>query len=79
MGTHEFWSANGERFYYCSNPHGIYGVDLASGDIVTVLENVDPWHAHASKNEKYIVFSTSELGGCDLAITLVDALIERTK
>lgn len=144
--SHEFWSANGERFYYCSNPHGIYGVDLASGKDVVILENVDPWHAHASKdekyfvydqtslarfggkwfrgcpasvsflnresgksikivsempenghspqnqndyhidphprfteNEKYVVFSTSELGGCDLAITFVDALIEKTK
>ncbi len=144
--SHEFFSENGERIYYCSNPHGIYGIDLAGGEDIPILEGINPWHAHASADEqyfvydetklerfggkwfrgcpaavnffnrktkkcirivsempenghspenqndyhidphprftengKYIVFSTSELGGCDLAIAYTDQLIELTK
>ena len=144
--THEWWSEDGEKIYYCSDGYGIYAIDLASGRDITILDNIAPWHAHTTKDEqyfvfdevkterfggkwfrgcpaavnffnrasgkcikivsempenghspknqnnyhidphprftengKYIVFSTSELGGCDLAIAYVDHLIEISK
>ena len=144
--THEWWSDDGKKIYYCSDNYGIYGINLDTGADITVLEGVDPWHAHCTKdeslfvydekkldryggkwyrgcpaavnflnrrtgkrlvvvtempenghtpenqnlyhidphprfteNEKYIVFSTSELGGCDLAVAAVDELIELTQ
>ena len=144
--THEWWSADGKKIYYCCDNHGIYGIDLESGEDVTILDGVDPWHAHSTKddlyfiydekkleryggkwyrgcpaalnflnrktgkhlvvisempengftpenqtayhidphprfteNEKYVVFSTSELGGCDLAVAVVDDLIKATE
>ena len=39
--------------------------------------HIDP-HPRFTENEKYIVFSTTELGGCDLAIAVVDELVEMT-
>ena len=144
--THEWWSADGNKIYYCCDKYGIYGIDIRDGEHVSILEGVDPWHAHCTKdeslfvwdekkleryggkwyrgcpsalnflnrktgkslvvvtempengftpdnqtayhidphprfteNEKYIVFSTSELGGCDLAVAVVDELVELTK
>ena len=143
--THEWWSADGKKIYYCCDGYGIYGIDIQSGYDITVLEGIDPWHAHCTRdeglfvydekkleryggqwyrgcpaavnflnrrtgktiaivtemsenghtpenqadyhidphprfteNEKYIVFSTTELGGCDLAIVAVDDLVSRT-
>ncbi len=40
--------------------------------------HIDP-HPRFTENEKYIVFSTSELGGCDLAVAKVEELLELTK
>ena len=40
--------------------------------------HIDP-HPRFSENEKYVIFSTSELGGCDLAVVLVDDLIKATE
>ena len=40
--------------------------------------HIDP-HPRFTENEKYIVFSTSELGGCDLAVARVDELVKLTK
>ena len=144
--THGWWSADGNKIYYCCDNHGIYGIDIRTGENITVLDGIDPWHAFSSKddslfvydekkleryggkwyrgcpaavnflnrrtgkhlvvisempenghtpdnqnyyhidphprfteNEKYIVFSTSELGGCDLAVAVVDELVELTK
>ncbi len=144
--THEWWSADGKTIYYCCDYYGIYGIDLETGADVTILEGVDPWHAHCTAdeklfvydekkleryggkwyrgcpaavnflnrntgklikvvtempenghtpdnpnnyhidphprftdNEKYVVFTTSELGGCDLAIAVVEELLELTK
>ena len=144
--THEWWSADGKKIYYCCDKYGIYGIDLESGEDIAILEGIDPWHAHSSKddslfvydekkleryggkwyrgcpaalnflnrrtgkhlvvisempenghtpenqnayhidphprfteNEKYIVFTTTELGGCDLGICVVDDLLELTK
>ena len=143
--THEWWSDDGKKIYYCCDGHGIYGIDITTGENITILDCVDPWHAHCTKdedlfvydekkleryggrwyrgcpaalnflnrrtgkhliviaemsenghtpenqndyhidphprfteNEKYIVFSTTELGGCDLAIAVVDELVEMT-
>ena len=39
--------------------------------------HIDP-HPRFTENEKYIVFSTTELGGCDLAVAVVDELVEMT-
>lgn len=40
--------------------------------------HIDP-HPRFTENEKYVVFSTTELGGCDLAIADVEELAELTK
>ncbi len=40
--------------------------------------HIDP-HPRFTENEKYIVFTTSELGGADLAIAIVDELTELTR
>jgi len=144
--THEWWSGDGKKIYYCCDNFGIYGIDLQSGEDITILEGVDPWHAHSTnddmyfiydekkleryggkwyrgcpsalnflnrktgkhlvvisempenghtpenpnnyhidphprftENEKYVVFTTTELGGADLAICSVDELLELTK
>ena len=143
--THEWWSGDGKKIYYCCDGYGIYGIDLETGEDITILEGVDPWHAHStnddmyfvydekkleryggkwyrgcpaalnflnrktgkhlvvisempenghtpenqtayhidphprfSENEKYVIFSTSELGGCDLAVASVEELIKLT-
>ena len=143
--THEWWSGDGKKIYDCCDRYGIYGIDLETGEDITILEGVDPWHAHStrddsyfiydekkleryggkwyrgcpaalnflnrktgkhlvvisempengftpenqtayhidphprfSENEKYVIFSTSELGGCDLAIASVEELIKLT-
>lgn len=144
--THEWWSADGKKIYYCCDNYGIYGIDLTTGEDIAIIENCDPWHAHCTAdeklfvydekkleryggkwyrgcpaslsflnrdtgklikivtempdnghtpenpnnyhidphprftdNEKYIVFTTSELGGCDLAVASVEELRELTK
>ena len=144
--THEWWSDDGKKIYYCCDNHGIYGVNIETGEDITILEGVDPWHSHCtrdeslfvydekklerydgkwyrgcpaalhflnrrtgklltiisempeneftpqhqtayhidphprfSENEKYVIFSTTELGGCDLAVAVVDELLEMTK
>ena len=143
--THEWWSGDGKKIYYCCDGYGIYGIELETGEDITILEGVDPWHAHSTnddmyfvydekkleryggkwyrgcpaalnflnrktgkhlvvvsempengftpenqtayhidphprftENEKYIVFTTSELGGADLAIASVEELIKLT-
>ena len=143
--THEWWSADGNKIYYCCDYYGIYGIDLRTGEDIAILEGVDPWHAHCTAderlfvydekkleryggkwyrgcpaavhllnrdtgkiativtempenghtpenpnnyhidphprftdNEKYIVFTTSELGGCDLAVAVVDEVLSHT-
>lgn len=40
--------------------------------------HIDP-HPRFSDNEKWIIFTTTELGGCDLAVASVDELIELTR
>ena len=144
--THEWWSADGKKIYYCCDYYGIYGIDITTGEDIAILENCDPWHAHCTAdeklfvydekkleryggrwyrgcpaalnflnretgkhlvviaempenghtpenpnnyhidphprftdNEKYIVFTTTELGGCDLAVAVVDDLIKMTQ
>ena len=144
--THEWWNAKGDIFYYCCDNYGIYGIELATGKDVTILEGWDPWHSHSTaddnlfvfdekkleryggkwyrgcpaavnllnrktgkvavivsempdnghtpenpnnyhidphprfnSNERYIVFTTSELGGCDLAIAVVDEVLPFTE
>ena len=144
--THEWWSSDGKKIFYCCDNHGIYGINLDTGTDITILEGVDPWHAHCTRDEslfvwdekkleryggqwyrgcpaavnllnrktgknlvivtempeneftpknqckyhidphprfvcgdKYIVFSTTELGGCDLAIALVEELLPLTE
>ncbi len=144
--THEWWSADGKKIYYCCDYYGIYGIDTTTNANITIIENCDPWHAHCTAdeklfvydekkleryggkwyrgcpaslnflnretgklikivtempenghtpsnpnnyhidphprftdNEKYIVFTTTELGGCDLAVAVVDELRELTK
>ena len=144
--THEWWSADGKKIYYCCDKHGIYGINLDTGADIAILEGIDPWHAHCTndetlfvwdekklerydgkwyrgcpaalnllnrktgknlviiaempeneftpthqnyyhidphprftENEKYIVFSTTELGGCDLAIVSVEEILPLTE
>ena len=144
--THEWWSADGKKIYYCSDYYGIYGIDIETGEDITILEGIDPWHAYSTKddslfiwdekkleryggkwyrgcpsalnffnrttgknlvvisempenghtpenqnpyhidphprfteNEKYVVFTTTELGGVDLGVVVVDELLELTK
>ena len=144
--THEWWSADGKKIYYCCDKQGIYGKNIETGEDIAILEGVDPWHAHCTKdeslfiydekkleryggkwyrgcpaalnflnrrtgkslvvvtempengftpdnqtayhidphprfseNEKYVIFSTTELGGCDLAVASVDELVALTK
>ena len=144
--THEWWSGDGKKIYYCCDNHGLYGIDLESGEDIVIIDGVDPWHCHSTRddslfvwdekkleryggkwyrgcpaalnlynsktgknlviisempengytpehqndyhidphprftdNEKYIVFTTSELGGCDLAIASVEELLPLTE
>ncbi|MBQ8529013.1 MAG: hypothetical protein IJ459_04675 [Clostridia bacterium] len=144
--SHEWWADDGKKFYYCCDRYGIYGINIETGEDITVLEGVDPWHAHCTKdeslfvydekkleryngvwyrgcpsalnfynrntgkhlvvvsempenghtpenqnsyhidphprfteNEEYIVFTTTELGGCDLAVASVAELKEMTQ
>ena len=144
--THEWWSADGKKIYYCCDNYGIYGINIETGEDIAILEGVDPWHADCTAdeslfvydekkleryggkwyrgcpaalnflnrrtgkhlvvisempenghtpenqndyhidphprftdNEKYIVFTTTELGGCDLGVAIVDELLEMTE
>lgn len=144
--THEWWSADGKKIYYCCDNYGIYGINIETGEDIAVIEGVDPWHAHCTadeslfvydekkleryggkwyrgcpaalnllnrktgklltvitempenghtpenqnhyhidphprftENEKYIVFTTTELGGCDLAVASVEELVKLTQ
>lgn len=142
--SHEWWSPNGKRIYYCCDNHGICYYDITTGEHECFHE-CDPWHAHTTAdekyfiydvkrleryggkwyrgcpasvmflnrengklisvvtempeggtpekpnsyhidphprftdNEKYVVFTSTELGGVDLAVAYVDELIEKTK
>jgi Tol biopolymer transport system component len=144
--SHEWWSADGKTIYYCSDNYGIYGINIETGEDITILEGIDPWHAYSSKddslfiwdekkleryggkwyrgcpsalnffnrttgknlvvisempenghtpenqnpyhidphprfteNEKYAIFTTTELGGVDLGVVVVEELLELTK
>ena len=59
--THEWWAADGKKFYYCCDNYGIYGIDLETGKDITILEGVDPWHAHSTNNDKYFVYDEKKL------------------
>ena len=76
--THEWWANDGKKFYYCCDNYGIYGIDIESGEDIVVLEGVDPWHSHSSKDDKYFVFDEKKLEryggkwyrGCPSALNL---------
>ena len=40
--------------------------------------HIDP-HPRITENEKYIVFTTSELGGADIGIVNVEHLLKKTR
>ena len=75
--THEWWAGDGKKFYYCCDRYGIYGVDIATGESITVLEGVDPWHCHSTKDDKLFVYDEKKLErygrwyrGCPAAVNL---------
>ena len=78
--THEWWSADGKTVYYCCDNYGIYGINIETGEDVTILENVDPWHAHCTVDEKLFVFDEKKLEryggkwyrGCPAAVNLLN-------
>ena len=140
--THEWWSADGKKIYYC-NPKGIQRLDLTTGEHIN-RHPCCPWHAHTTPDEtkyvfdeviydrfkvwyrgcpaavkfwnaetdreitivtrmpengftpdhpnnyhidphprftdngRYVVFTTTEFGGADLAVVPVSELLERT-
>ena len=59
--THEWWAGDGKKFYYCCDNYGIYGIDLETGKNITILEGVDPWHCHSTKNDKYFIYDEKKL------------------
>lgn len=57
--THEWWSGDGKRFYYCAYPkHGIACYELETGrqHMVTTERAT---HAHSSLDDRYFVFDQS--------------------
>ena len=78
--THEWWAGDGKKFYYCCDNYGIYGIDLETGKDITILEGVDPWHAHSTYDDKYFVFDEKKLEryggiwyrGCPAAVNFLN-------
>ena len=78
--THEWWAADGKKLYYCCDNYGIYGIDLATGEDITILEGVDPWHCHSTADDKYFVFDEKKLEryggkwyrGCPAAVNFLN-------
>jgi len=75
--THEWWAGDGKKFYYCCDRYGIYGVDLETGKDITILEGIDPWHCHSTKDDKLFVYDEKKLErygrwyrGCPAAVNL---------
>ena len=58
--SHEWWSASGKRIYYCCDTHGICYYDITNGEHVCFHE-CDPWHAHTTADEKYIIYDEKKL------------------
>jgi hypothetical protein len=57
--THEWWSADGKRFYYCAYPtYGIACYDVASGT-QRMVTTERATHAHSSSDDRYFVFDQS--------------------
>ena len=142
--THEWWSADGKKIYYCSDNYGLCSLNIETGEH-ECFHKCDPWHAFTTRdeslviydekrleryggkwyrgcpasvkllnrktgkdifvvtempenahtpdnpnnyhidphprftdNERYVVFTTTELGGCDLAVAIIDELLPLT-
>ena len=58
--SHEWWSPNGKRIYYCCDNHGICYYDITNGDHV-LFHECDPWHAHTTMDERYFVYDVKML------------------
>ena len=79
--THEWWSADGKTVYYCCDNYGIYGIDIDSGEDITILDGIDPWHAHSTNDDKYFVYDEKKLEryggkwyrGCPSAVNFYNA------
>jgi len=77
--THEWWSADGKKVYYCCDNYGIYRLDITNGEHICILE-CDPWHAFSTRDERYIVWDEKKLEryggkwyrGCPSAVNLLD-------
>ena len=78
--THEWWADDGKKFYYCCDNYGIYGIDIETGEDITILEGVDPWHSHCTRDEKLFVYDEKKLEryggkwyrGCPAAVNLLN-------
>lgn len=55
FATHEFWSADGKKIYYCDLRHGINRINLETG-AHELIHACRAWHAFASKDENYLLY-----------------------
>lgn len=63
--THEWWSADGRKIYYCkytmeAGNNGVSRIDLDTG-AHEVVAPVRAWHAFSSRDESYLVFDENEV------------------
>lgn len=55
FATHEFWSADGKKIYYCDPWHGLNRIHLETGAHEQV-HACRSWHAFASADENYLLY-----------------------
>lgn len=63
--THEWWSADGRKIYYCKytmegGNNAVASLDLSTG-VHEVVAPVRAWHAFTSKDESYLVFDENDV------------------
>lgn len=78
--THEWWSSDGTKIYYCkycerndgfSGNNGICSIDIFSGEH-KLLSPVNAWHGFSSKNDTLFVFDENDVfyRGCPSRVGL---------
>ena len=55
FATHEFWSADGKKIYYCDCWRGLNRINIETGEHIQ-RHACRSWHAFVSRDEKYLVY-----------------------
>ena len=58
--THEWWSPDGTKIYYCSDNYGLCCLNIETGEH-ECFHRCDPWHAHTTKDENYVIYDVKML------------------